>query len=919
MHIPRGTGRSIALIIFCLYLLIVSAYASESSPSSNSSLSLSNASIIPVPVSNGNPVQEISSNPDYPDLTSSPTIKSSIIRSTANNGRIAPLNPDFITYQQNTAAKSNSFLLQRSVFSETPSHGLGFIPLTIDLSSTKGKDVTGYIGSYPVSENFFLEGERYPSRFDLRTIAKVTTVKDQGDAGSCWAFASYASLESTLLPNESSDFSENHMKNLLSSAYPDGFDRLASGGGNAQMSTAYLSRWTGPIRDLDDPYVASSNTSPTDIPSVKHVQNVLFLPDRANATDNNNIKTALMTHGVVYTSMYLDDLYFNRIYNASYYPFLVYDSLHPNHAVGIVGWDDNYSKENFTIVPPANGAFIIKNSWGTGWGEEGFFYISYYDTYIGKNNAVFTAESSGNYDRIYQYDPLGWVINFGNYVNPYTQWGANIFTSNSSETISAVSFYTTDTNTSYDLYIYKNPDNGPINISGYSYQEKGIIAGPPGYYTKAISPGISLQTNDRFSVVVNLTTPNIPYPLPIENKQRDYSSQAAANAGESFYSDDNGQTWLDITTYDPSANICFKAFTIFTPPTAAFSANVVFGHVPLTVEFTDNSSGSPTAWNWSFGDGNSTNSTMQNPIHTYLSGGRYTVSLTASNLGRSNTTTKTKYISIIGGNDGIAIFRPSTGYWYFDYNLDGIADNSFRYGGTGDQIIKGNWQGLEADGIAIFRPSTGYWYFDYNLDGIVNNSFRYGGTGDQIIKGNWQGTNDGIAIFRPSTGYWYFDYNLDGIVDNSFRYGGTGDQIIKGNWQGTNDGIAIFRPSTGYWYFDYNLDGIVDNSFRYGGADDQIIKGNWQGTNDGIAIFRPSTGYWYFDYNLDGTVDKSFRFGGSTDMIIKGDWDGDGKDGIGIFRPSTGYWYFDYNLDGMVDKSFRFGGNTDQVLVGKWA
>jgi hypothetical protein len=85
-------------------------------------------------------------------------------------------------------------------------------------------------------------------------------------------------------------------------------------------------------------------------------------------------------------------------------------------------------------------------------------------------------------------------------------------------------------------------------------------------------------------------------------------------------------------------------------------------------------------------------------------------------------------------------------------------------------------------GIAIFRPSTGWWYFDYNIDGAVNNSFRYGNSADRIISGNWQGSNDGIAIFRPSTGYWYFDYNLDGIVNKSFRYGGGADQIIAGKW-----------------------------------------------------------------------------------------------------------------------------------------
>jgi uncharacterized protein YneR len=225
-------------------------------------------------------------------------------------------------------------------------------------------------------------------------------------------------------------------------------------------------------------------------------------------------------------------------------------------------------------------------------------------------------------------------------------------------------------------------------------------------------------------------------------------------------------------------------------------------------------------------------------------------------------------------------------------------------------------------GIAFFRPASGYWYFDNNLDGVVDKSFRFGGSTDQIIKGDWQGTgSDGIAIFRPSTGYWYFDYNLDGVVDKSFRFGGSTDRIITGKWQGTlQNGIAIFRPSTGYWYFDNNLDGIVDKSFRYGGSTDQIIKGDWGGDGkDGIAIFRNSTGYWYFDYNLDGIVDKSFRYGGVGDQIIKGDWQGTGKDGIAIFRNSTGYWYFDYNLDGIVDKSFRYGGGADKIIAGKWA
>jgi hypothetical protein len=87
------------------------------------------------------------------------------------------------------------------------------------------------------------------------------------------------------------------------------------------------------------------------------------------------------------------------------------------------------------------------------------------------------------------------------------------------------------------------------------------------------------------------------------------------------------------------------------------------------------------------------------------------------------------------------------------------------------------------DGIAIFRPSTGYWYFDNNLDGIYEKSIRFGGSTDRIAAIDWQGTgHDSIAIFRPSTGYWYIDYNLDGIFDKSVRFGGSTDRILTGRW-----------------------------------------------------------------------------------------------------------------------------------------
>lgn len=448
-------------------------------------------------------------------------------------GTLAPMNPAFLQYLQDL--KTAKVQMQTE-----GGYALGYIPSPHDFSHMTTRSALQASGPLVT----------YSSSYDLRALNRVTSVKNQNPCGACWAFATYGSLESSLKPGETWDFSEQNMKNT------HGFDYSPCFGGNATMSTAYLARWGGPINESDDPYWPDETHPSLGGPVQKHVQEVLWLPVRASDSDNDAIKGAVMNYGAVYTSFYMIDgsPYYNNTTHAYYY-----NSSHGgNHAVAIVGWDDNYPASNFLITPPGNGAFITKNSWGTGWGESGYFYISYYDTKMGRageENAVFIeAEPTTNYSTIYQYDPLGWIYDYG-YSNN-TAWGANIFTASSNEALNAVGFYTTDWNTSYEIYIYKDVTAG-VPRSGTLAGTKTGTAQYAGYHTVNLDSAISLASGQRFSVVIKFTTSGYTFPIPLEDRTG-YTSGATASAGQSFVDSDGIGTWTDITSQYANANVCIK-------------------------------------------------------------------------------------------------------------------------------------------------------------------------------------------------------------------------------------------------------------------------------------------------------------------------------------------------------------------------
>jgi uncharacterized repeat protein (TIGR01451 family) len=232
-----------------------------------------------------------------------------------------------------------------------------------------------------------------------------------------------------------------------------------------------------------------------------------------------------------------------------------------NHAVDIVGWDDNYSKNNFINGAPGNGAFIIRNSWGSDWGDNGYFYVSYYDKYLANSdyNVIFMdAEPTSNYDNIYQYDPYGSVGNLG--YDSDVGWFSNVFKSNGNEKLKASSFYVFSPDSTYKIFVYlnlrgNNPEDGVLVDS-----QSGVIT-TEGYKTIQLTNIVQLLKGQEFSVVVELNSPNDLYPVTIEYPLPGYSSKATASPGESYVSSD-GKSWEDLTNILPNANVCLKAFTM---------------------------------------------------------------------------------------------------------------------------------------------------------------------------------------------------------------------------------------------------------------------------------------------------------------------------------------------------------------------
>ena len=363
-----------------------------------------------------------------------------------------------------------------------------------------------------------------PSSYDSRKYGYITPAKDQIQGGNCWAFSAIATLEACIkkATGIAYDFSEENVKNLMSEYSLFDSDTGVNSGGNLFMSIAYLAGWFGPTYDEYDVYDDYSSLSVI-YDSIVHVQNVYILPERENFYDNDNIKKAVIEYGAVSIGIDLPQ--------------------GKGHAVTIVGWDDEFTSSDF-LGNKAVGAWIIKNSWGSNWGYDGFGYLSYQQPISFGYTFIF--DDDRGYSNIYQYDFAG--KNGYHSINKSEIYIKNKFTAKNDEILSAFSTYF-DEPTDFIAYAYLN---GKLVTTQSGYSERG-------YYTIQFANEVPLKKGDVFEVAIKIFNEGPVY-FPLCSV--DEINKINFEKGISFYSVD-GKNWVDLYESNSPGVACIKAFTRF--------------------------------------------------------------------------------------------------------------------------------------------------------------------------------------------------------------------------------------------------------------------------------------------------------------------------------------------------------------------
>lgn len=442
------------------------------------------------------------------------------------------------------------------------------------------------------------EDEAEGTSFDLRDLGLLTPVRDQTYYGICWSFASMASLESSVLRSSGVSVELSPFQAAYFMVNGDDEQEFASGGnpyayldpytalGAVDRLIASLAAGKGAVEVIPgvNDWGAYFDLSLREERTVRLTDSISLYADvpfwetPSAAEKVDLVKHLVETEGPVVVSLNAD------VSTVAYNPehscfYTAPDSqLYHNHVAAIVGWDDDYPRENFNeaMRPERDGAWLIKNSWGTWMGEDGYFWVSYEDTCMAEY--ILQGELARSDEEIHQFDETGWSNSMslggtGGYL-------ANTFTSARPETLDRIMFCTTGRDAYWCAEVYLNPTDASDPRSGELVASQEGWSTWPGYHTVALDAPVALSAGDAFAVVLYVDNASYPYPIAVETFTPDpelagmvptsIGYDDAGNPEVSLVSSD-GQTWENPAGYgrDPPilsnsyvTNVCLKALTV---------------------------------------------------------------------------------------------------------------------------------------------------------------------------------------------------------------------------------------------------------------------------------------------------------------------------------------------------------------------
>ncbi len=494
----------------------------------------------------------------------------------------APVASEFTKWQKQSSQ------IKTSLKQDDENEMHGYTPSPVDMSHLT-RNPPKNITKRALSANI-------PEKYDMRNTGLLTPVRDQNPYGTCWTHASMIACESNYLIRSKKGLIKNDLgsyKNLnfsemylawfayfnpeknkafttidnrgnLTNAANLNMAQILNQGGNEFKSAAILSR-TGIILENKMPYAKtpSRNLKPENFQAVLRLKEMTFAAPSVSSSEQMKItKQLIMDRGAVLISYCEDDNYHDNK-NHTYFKK---GQASVNHMVAIVGWDDNYPRKNFgRDKPQHNGAWLIRNSWGTNWAAGGYFWMSYEQNY--NTGSAFTVEPARSDMTVYCYDDLGWDTSI-NVNGQKTCYAANVFEVKSAhEILNEVSFYTTDNGAKYEISIYtynSKPAAASLTKSKPVATKRGTMD-LAGYHVVKIDD-VNLKAGNYFAVVIKMSTPSFSYPLAVEQYFKNYTDNFMIHAGESYFSSD-GSNWFDgikfkINNRITPVNACIKAFTI---------------------------------------------------------------------------------------------------------------------------------------------------------------------------------------------------------------------------------------------------------------------------------------------------------------------------------------------------------------------